>query len=70
MLLSRVMGRNYERYVQGLDLFDSDSAWRLGGWIPLQVLSGQQLTAAVNSGSQKIYAFRYDPSRLFTVTSS
>lgn len=32
-----------------LDLFDSDSAWRLGAWIPLQASSQQQLTDAVNS---------------------
>ena len=36
MLLLRVMGGKYECYGEVLDLFDSDSAWRLRGWISLE----------------------------------
>lgn len=39
MLLLRVMGIRYECYGEGFDLFDSDSARRLGGWIPMNASS-------------------------------
>ena len=71
MLLLRVLGRRCECYGEGFDLFDSDSARRLGDWIPLQALSQQQqLTAAVNIMKEELYAFRRDLSRLSTFTSS
>lgn len=70
MLLLRVMGMTSKHYGKGLNLFDSDLVWRLEGWIPLQVSSQQQFTAAANPYNSEFYAFHRDLSKPSTVTSS
>ena len=65
------MGRRFESYGDGLDLFDSDSAWRFGrvGYPPAVRLEPAAALCGVGFFRTK-KSIRLVKTNLFTITSS